>query len=263
MRRLITAIGLLAVAFYLIFAAPQPVFTAATVCMGLLCYWEYSGIVAGHDIRRPGVYGILAGLFLLLPSGRAVSAAELLSGLTVLVVVAFISSLRLRDLRDILPQVACAFLGAFYTFAPWRFAAELRHESVHLLFFALALNWAGDTVAYYAGRTFGKHKLAPEVSPKKTWEGAIASLIGSVVFGVFYVGHFLPRLAWWEVALIAAIANVAGQFGDLAESAIKRGAGLKDSGTMLPGHGGMLDRVDSNLFALPVVYVLYSFIQTP
>ncbi|MBV8808097.1 MAG: phosphatidate cytidylyltransferase [Acidobacteriaceae bacterium] len=261
MRRLITAIGLLALALYLIFGAPQVIFTAATVCMGLLCYWEYSALVAGHAIRRPGVYGILAGLLLLLPA-RALSAAELISGLTVMVVVAFISSLRQPDLRDILPQVACALLGAFYAFAPWRFAAELRHESVHLLFFALALNWAGDTVAYYAGRAFGRHKLAPEVSPKKTWEGAIASVIGSVGFGVLYLGHFLPSLAWWEVALIAAIANVAGQFGDLAESAMKRGAGLKDSGTMLPGHGGMLDRVDSSLFALPVVYVLYFFIET-
>ena len=262
MKRLITAIGLLAVSLYLIFAAPQVVFMAAAVAMSLICYWEYSGIVAGHDAPRPGVYGIIAGLLILLPPARMLSAAELISGLTVVVVTAFISALRRPNLRDILPQVACAFLGAFYTFAPWRFATELRHISVHLLFFALALSWAGDTAAYYAGRAFGKHKLAPEVSPKKSWEGAIASVIGSVVFGVLYLGYFMARLAWWEVAIIAATANIAGQFGDLAESAMKRGAGVKDSGTMLPGHGGMLDRVDSNLFALPIVYILYSFLLT-
>ncbi len=257
MRRLITAIGLLAVAFYLIFAAPQLVFTAATLCMSLLCYWEYSGIVAGHDIRRPGVYGLLIGLLILFwPAGK-LSSTEMLGALMVLVVAVFISALRYSNLRDILPQVACAFLGAFYTFAPWRFATELRYRSVHLLFFALALNWAGDSAAYYAGRAFGKHKLAPEVSPKKTWEGAIASVVGSLIFGLLYLWRFLPALPWWEVALMAVVANIVGQFGDLAESAMKRGAGLKDSGTMLPGHGGMLDRVDSSLFALPVVYILY------
>jgi phosphatidate cytidylyltransferase len=107
------------------------------------------------------------------------------------------------------------------------------------------------------GRAIGKHKLAPSVSPGKSWEGAVASVFGSILFGVLYVGHFVPQIPIWQVALIAGVANVAGQFGDLAESALKRGAGLKDSGTLLPGHGGFLDRLDSSLFALPVVYALY------
>ncbi len=99
----------------------------------------------------------------------------------------FLSALRCAQIvRDILPQVACAFSGAFYTFAPWRFAVDLRSQSVHLLFFALALNWIGDTAAYYVGRRFGRRKLAPVVSPKKSWEGAIASVAGSVAFsGLF------------------------------------------------------------------------------
>jgi phosphatidate cytidylyltransferase len=106
------------------------------------------------------------------------------------------------------------------------------------------------------GRAIGKHKLAPTISPGKSWEGAIASVAGSVIFGLLYVGHFVPQIALWQVAIIAAVANVAGQFGDLAESALKRGSGLKDSSNLLPGHGGFLDRLDSSLFALPVVYVL-------
>jgi len=126
-----------------------------------------------------------------------------------------------------------------------------------LLFFALALNWAGDTTAYYIGRQFGRHKLAPVVSPKKSWEGAFASVAGSVIFGLLYLGHFLPLLPWWEIVIIAILGNIAGQFGDLAESAMKRGAGVKDSSNILPGHGGMLDRVDSSLFALPIVYIIY------
>lgn len=263
MSRLITAIGLLVLALYLIFFAPHPVFLAAAVCMSLLCYWEFGKLVAAHSIPSPGVYGLLAGLFILFWSQIALfGGISLLTGLTVLMVIAFIASLRYSNLRDVLPAVACVLLSAFYTFAPWRFAIDLRHESVHLLFFALALNWAGDTCAYYVGRRFGRHKIAPVVSPKKSWEGAVASVAGSVIFGLLYLRHFLPLLPAWEIAGFAILGNVAGQFGDLAESAMKRGAGTKDSSHILPGHGGMLDRVDSSLFALPVVYILYSIAKT-
>jgi phosphatidate cytidylyltransferase len=250
MQRLITAIGLILGAGYLIGWAPQPVFIAAALLMGLLCYSEYSGLVARHSIPRPGVFGFLAGLLLLFVPQQT------LPGISILVVCAFLTSLRYDNLRDVLPQVACAFLGAFYTFAPWRFAIDLRSRSHHLLFFALALNWIGDSAAYYAGRHFGKHRLAPVVSPKKSWEGAIASVAASLIFGILYLGRFVPQLSWWQVAIMAVAGNIAGQFGDLAESAMKRGAGVKDSGALLPGHGGMLDRVDSSLFALPVVYAL-------
>lgn len=258
MRRLITAIGLLVLALYLIFFAPHAVFLAAALCMGLLCYWEFGNIVTAHAIPNPGIYGLLAGLFILFWREITLfSGITLLTGLTVFMVIAFIASLRYSNLRDVLPAIACVLLGAFYAFAPWRFAIDLRQTSVHLLFFALALNWAGDTCAYYVGRQFGRHKIAPAVSPKKSWEGALASVAGSVIFGLLYLGHFLPLLPAWEVIGFAILGNVAGQFGDLAESAMKRGAGTKDSSHILPGHGGMLDRVDSSLFALPVVYILY------
>lgn len=258
MSRLLTAIGLLALAFYLIFLAPQGVFLAAALCMGLLCYWEFGKLVIAHSIPGPGIYGLIAGLSLLFwPRIAGLSGISLLTGLTVLMVIAFVASLRYSNLRDVLPAVACALLGAFYAFAPWRFAIDLRHESVHLLFFALALNWAGDTCAYYVGRRFGRHKFAPEVSPKKSLEGAAASVAGAVIFGLLYLRHFLPLLPAWKVACFAILGNVAGQFGDLAESAMKRGAGIKDSSQILPGHGGILDRVDSSLFALPIIYILY------
>ncbi|HTU43849.1 MAG TPA: phosphatidate cytidylyltransferase [Bryobacteraceae bacterium] len=256
MKRVVTAIALIAVAVYLVWFAADWGFQIAAVCMSLLCYWEYSGLVAAHGFRRPAIFGAVAGLLILF------RPPETLAGITLLIVLAFISALRYSDLRDNLPAVACEFLGSFYTFAPWRFSLELRRESVHLLFFALALNWIGDTAAYYAGRLFGRHKLAPVVSPKKTWEGAAASVAASVAFGLLYLGYFMPHVPWWEVAGMAVLGNIAGQFGDLAESAIKRGAGVKDSGNLLPGHGGMLDRVDSSLFALPTVYVLFELIQS-
>jgi phosphatidate cytidylyltransferase len=251
MRRVLTAVGLLAVALYLVFFAPRWLFLAAATLMSLLCYREYSDLVAGHGIQRPGVFGLGAGCVLLF-----VPPPYMELGITLLVLAAFIRALGAEYMKDVLPQVACAFLGAFYTFAPWHFAIGLRTVSVHWLFFALALNWAGDSLAFYFGRRFGKHRLAPVVSPGKSWEGAVASVVGSVVFGLLYLGSILPSVALWKVVVIAIVANVAGQFGDLAESAVKRGAGVKDSGNLLPGHGGMLDRVDSSLFALPIVYCL-------
>jgi phosphatidate cytidylyltransferase len=251
MKRLLTALGLIALAVYLIGWAPTPLFITGALFFGLLCYWEFSGLVEAHSIPKPGVAGWLTGIVIIF-------FPELtLPGASLLLLVSFIVALRHDTLRDVLPHVACTFMGAFYTFAPWRFAIDLRSVSVHLLFFALALNWVGDSAAYYVGRRFGKHKLAPVVSPGKSWEGAAASVFGAVLFGLLYLGHFVPRIAWWQVVLIAALANGAGQFGDLAESALKRGAGVKDSGNLLPGHGGFLDRLDSSLFALPVVYVLY------
>lgn len=256
MRRLITALALLVVAVYLIFFAPDIVFAGAAILVGIICYYEYSGLVAGHGIARPGGFGLMAGIIVLFWPA-ALPALDLICAFTLLTAAAFIAGLRLPDLREMLPQVACGLLGAFYAFAPWRFAIALRKESVHLLFFALALNWAGDSLAYYVGRMIGRHKLAPVVSPKKTWEGAIGGAGGSLLFGVLYLGHFLPRLPWWEVAVLAVAANIAGQLGDLAESAMKRGAAVKDSGNILPGHGGLLDRLDSSMFALPVVYALF------
>jgi phosphatidate cytidylyltransferase len=149
-----------------------------------------------------------------------------------------------------------------------------------LVIFCLFSVWSGDIAAYYVGRSIGKHKLAPVVSPNKSWEGAIASVVASMVvavlvfhfrdqiedlfsgpkwlrtYVVFPLGSKMPfmRLPWLHVLGIGIVTNVAAQFGDLFESALKRGAGVKDSGTLLPGHGGVLDRIDALLFAIPVVW---------
>jgi phosphatidate cytidylyltransferase len=251
MQRLVTAIALIPVALYLIFLAPLWLFITAALVMSLLCFWEFSGLVAAYGIKRPGFLGLVSGLIILFRPEYT------LIGVVLLLAVALIIAMQNTDLRDILPQVACALLAPFYTFAPWRFAIDLRRISVHLVFFALALNWIGDSAAYYVGRAFGRHRLAPVISPKKSWEGAIASVLVSAILGVLYLGRFLHDVPYWEIIIMAAVGNIAGQFGDLVESAIKRGAGVKDSGTLLPGHGGMLDRVDSSLFSLPFVFGIY------
>ncbi len=255
MTRILTALGLLIVGLYLIFLAPNSVFLVGAIAFGVLCYREFDQLVIAHSIRRPGLLGLAGGLVILIWPQFTLLAVSLL------VLLSFITALRFADLGQVLAHVACVVLGVFYTFAPWRFASELRAETVHLLFFALALNWIGDSAAYYVGRAIGKRRLAPVVSPKKSLEGAAAAVISSAVFGALYLGHFVPQIPLWQVIVIAVIANIAGQFGDLAESAIKRGAGVKDSGQLLPGHGGMLDRFDSSLFALPVVYGLVTLFR--
>ncbi len=255
MNRVLTALGLIAVALYLVFWSHPYVFLGAATLMSLLCYREFSDLVVAHGIRKPAAFGLLAGLLILFWPAHA------LIGVTLVGILAFAMALRFDSLRDVLPAVACSLLGAFYTFAPWHYAVELRERSVHLLFFALSLNWAGDSVAYYVGRSLGRHRLAPSVSPNKSWEGAIASVIGSIILGTFYLSYFVPGISLWKIAIIASLSNAAGQLGDLAESAIKRGAGVKDSGSLLPGHGGMLDRVDSSLFSLPVAFLLLTLLH--
>jgi phosphatidate cytidylyltransferase len=126
----------------------------------------------------------------------------------------------------------------------------IRRDQMLLLF---AIIWAGDTAAYYCGRAYGRHLLAPKVSPKKTVEGAVAGLIGSMIAGT--IGWmWIVRGPSFRLVWISAITAVAGQIGDLAESVLKRSAGVKDSSSILPGHGGILDRLDSLLFATPVFY---------
>jgi phosphatidate cytidylyltransferase len=170
----------------------------------------------------------------------------------VLIVLAL--SLRMDDLAHVLPRSALLAMGIVYIFGAWKCAILLHRLNVHWLMYALLVNWVGDIGAYYVGRAFGKHRLAERVSPKKTWEGAIAAVITAILIAGAYLVYFVPGVGIGEAIVLTAIANVAGQLGDLCESAMKRGANVKDSGSILPGHGGFLDRVDSTLFSLPVVY---------
>jgi phosphatidate cytidylyltransferase len=130
-----------------------------------------------------------------------------------------------------------------------------------LLLFTLVLVWAGDTLAYFVGKFFGRWRMAPELSSKKTWEGAAANLLASLIVGAAFARwlHLDPA----QCVVMAALANAAGQIGDLLESAYKRSAGVKDSGTLLPGHGGMLDRIDALILAAPVVWYYFNLVIGP
>lgn len=128
------------------------------------------------------------------------------------------------------------------------------------IFFLLSVIWASDTAAFYTGRWIGKRKLAPRISPGKTVEGVIGGLLGSVVVAILFQRYWMKDLSLTAIVLLAAILNGAGVLGDLVESAMKRGAGVKDSSTLIPGHGGILDRIDSLLFAIPVMYYYPSMV---
>jgi phosphatidate cytidylyltransferase len=128
-----------------------------------------------------------------------------------------------------------------------------------LLLFALVLVWVGDTAAYFVGRAVGRLRMAPKLSPKKTWEGAAANLLGSVLVALV-AQRWITEVPLEHLIGMAALANIAGQAGDLLESAYKRSAGMKDSGTLLPGHGGMLDRIDALVLAAPVVWYYFSWL---
>jgi phosphatidate cytidylyltransferase len=257
MKRILTALALIPViAWVVVFAGFWP-FLAVLTAVAFLCYSEYDTIAARYGFGAPGWIGYALGLLVLL---RDDDAAWLLIVLGALA--AFVLAMRERDLGKSLPRAALLIAGVIYIFGCWKCALPLRERNPHWLMYGLLLNWAGDIGAYYVGRGLGKHKLAPVVSPKKTWEGAAASVVTSVVLAGAYLTHFVPGVSWPSAIALTVAANAAGQVGDLAESAMKRGAGVKDSGNILPGHGGLLDRVDSTLFALPVVYAYLKFCTT-
>ena len=171
---------------------------------------------------------------------------------------AFLEYIRLmmRMSSRVGPRVLLFLLGAVYIYVPLVLAVFLRRWNPHWLMFALILSWAGDTAALYIGKAFGRHKLAPVISPQKTWEGAAGSIAGALIAGGIYAHYLIPDTPFAIILPLAAAGNIAGQLGDLTESAVKRRADVKDSGSSLPGHGGWLDRIDSMLFAVPVIYAL-------
>ncbi len=164
-----------------------------------------------------------------------------------------------------------AVVGGWLLFCSWLAMAQLRSVSPWLLLAVLALMWLADSAAYFAGRAFGKHKLAPKTSPGKTWEGALGALLAVTVYALAIAPFMLPEasvlrplpvVAQWSIWLgLAWLLAVLSVFGDLFESLIKRMADCKDSGALLPGHGGILDRIDSLLTTVPVAALMASLLM--
>ncbi len=169
-----------------------------------------------------------------------------------------------RPLVEALPAAGMSASGLILVAFPLSFAVRLHGTGRNgplLLLFAMVIIWVGDTAAYFVGRSIGKHPLAPHLSPKKTWEGTVASFLGSLIVALIFARFITVPLP--HLLAMAAVGNVAGQVGDLLESAYKRSAGMKDSGSILPGHGGVLDRIDALILAIPVVWYYWIVIYSP
>ena len=159
-------------------------------------------------------------------------------------------------------RAALAVTGVFYAGALPACLLHLRmlEHGWALVFLAMMITWGSDTAAYFVGRSLGRRKLYPTVSPGKTWEGSVGGLVGAVGAALLAKATFLPELGMGHAVAVALLAGVLAQLGDLVESLLKRNMGVKDSGKLLPGHGGMLDRIDALIFAVPAVWLYVSLV---
>ncbi|HVG27043.1 MAG TPA: phosphatidate cytidylyltransferase [Acidobacteriaceae bacterium] len=269
MKRILTAIVLIAFVAALIFLGKLWMVTLFAALIACLAALEFRSLAAAGGSPVPLWWTIFAtALFFVATFLRP---QDTITAVSFAILLLFSWNALRTPLARVLPETAAGLLLLLYiafplTLIPLIWNRQEGDGTVLVLFLCLCV-WSGDIAALYIGKRFGRRKLAPRLSPNKTWEGAIASVLASVVFGlaVIFLGDYLTahgssftRLhtdtAWWKWILLAILLNIAAQFGDLLESALKRGAGVKDSGTLLPGHGGVLDRIDALLLAAPVLW---------
>ena len=262
MKRLATAAVLIPLALAAIYLLPAWGFFALLVALFAICAVEYLAIVrhrTPHTPRWPLLLLVpLAafGLAVVLQGWVAPSPFQLLAvGVLSTILVPTIVLFAKVPLDESLASLGALGFGIPYLAFTIASLHHLQASDPDLVILVCAIVWMGDTGAYYIGSRWGRHKLAPTISPKKSWEGASAGLVMSLLAAV---GWSFWKFGWLDsrVVVIGVAAAIAGQIGDLAESMVKRGAGVKDSGNILPGHGGMLDRMDSLLFAAPTTLVV-------
>ncbi len=229
-----------------------------TAVLALLALHELFEMVAGLGLKTWKISGYVGGLILVL--GAYLEQGRFLLFLFVLwliyCLVFFVFSYPQQRIEDL----SFNFLAITYVVLLFSHIILLRglNQGIYLTFLAIGLTWATDTGAYFVGRAMGRHKLAPRVSPNKTVEGAIGGVLVAVAVA-FAAGRMLPdkSLTPGIMFVLAVAVGISAQLGDLVESALKRFAGVKDSGWLIPGHGGVLDRFDSILFSIPAVYYLF------
>jgi phosphatidate cytidylyltransferase len=277
--RVLTALVLIPIVIGLVLFTPTWIVAVALALITILALWEYFalGDAIGHRAYRLWtiacalilIYGSylealtdssmhanrirLSRMFWPFPGDQPYPGHVFFLFLMGLVVLTLWTK---RPLVEALPSAGISSSALLLVAFPLSYAVRLHGgigpDGPRLLLFALAITWAADTTAYFVGRAIGKHPLAPHISPKKTWEGSIGSLIGSLL--IAYIFHWWLTIPLAHLYAMATVGNIAGQMGDLVESACKRSAGVKDSGGLLPGHGGVLDRIDALILAIPVIW---------
>jgi len=279
LKRVLTAVVLIPIVLILVLRAPVPVLALVTAAVALLAIHELlklSEAYAIHPQRWPTY------IFIAIPSATPLLStsgfAYIALSAAVLAPFLFLSiGMHRAELASAFPAAMVSTFSFAYIALPLAALVQLREQwqgSFYLLYLLL-LVWAGDVFAYFVGKSIGRHRMSPRVSSKKTWEGAIASVIASVAVGLLMFHYSLPistallhahlielrdgifnnqQPSLVPIIVLSVVLNIAAQLGDLVESLIKRGANVKDSGALLPGHGGMFDRIDALLFAAPVLW---------
>jgi phosphatidate cytidylyltransferase len=273
-KRVATAVVLMPVVIVLVLWGSTTVVAVAVAVLTAVALWEYFGLGEAIGHRGYRVWTVICAVLLIYAQWMAAydnrvtdrvyflfghPLGELPTALWVFFLfVLGVTVLTLwgkRAMVEALPAAGISSSALLLVAFPLSYAVPLHglgSVGPKLLLFACGITWAGDTVAYFVGSAFGKHLLAPKLSPNKTWEGSVAGMVGSLV--VAYAFSYWIKIPLGHLLAMGAIGNVAGQMGDLLESAYKRSAGVKDSGGLLPGHGGILDRIDALILCIPVIW---------
>lgn len=251
-------------------------FTAFVAILGVLAVIEFFRLVNKLKITPIYIFGILWTLFFivirnpLIPDYiepyldfNLVTPILITSG----IIISLVLLLARKEKFNALPAWAWTFAGILYVGWLLGYLVALRgiEDGCNWVFYALFCTFGSDTFAFFIGRAFGKRKLASSISPGKTWAGAFGGLLGAVAVSFLFLlptpVSLTSQLNWWQTVILGLLVSIFGQAGDLVESLLKRNVGAKDSGTLLPGHGGILDRMDSIVFAVVIVYYWVVYIN--
>lgn len=256
LKRVISSLVVLPPLIILLVYASRGWFFLLLLIINLLALREFFGLPIFSEDKWFKTLSLLFGSLILLAA--YIWGMSGLTGFFLLALLAlFLFSIyNLDDLNKALPRLGVGMIGVVYISCLLSYFILLRDSDfgILLVLFLLTVVWSTDTSAYYVGKNFGKTKLLPLVSPNKTVEGAIGGLVGACVASVAFKIIFFDTLSFFDALFLPLILSATGQMGDLFESFIKRWAGVKDMGSLIPGHGGILDRIDGLLFAAPVLY---------
>jgi phosphatidate cytidylyltransferase len=261
LKRLASALVLLPVFLLIVVKAPGWMFNVVVVAASAGALWELTRMLehGGRPVyRRLGVLGGVA-LTAAFAASRLLDPLVLPAVVLTVVAGAVLAAPLWRSEPLSVEPAANTLLAVIYVGWLLGYGILLHHTSPigdELVLFVVGVTWVGETAAYLVGSTLGRHRLAPVISPRKTLEGAAAQVVASLVTGAALGAWLLPTCGGTVAVLGGGLLGVVGQIGDLVESVMKRSVGTKDTGGLIPGHGGVLDRIDSLLFNLPAFYYL-------